>query len=538
MTTKTRPRRQATRAKAGVDVEQKWTAEELTELAELDAASTLLPDDAPRALLSIRLSVLTEDTTSPARQELDLRRHAVRAGIRVTGVARDLNVSATKKSPFERKELGDWLKNRIPEFDLILFWKLDRFIRRITDLHEAITWCQKYDKNLVSLNDTLDLDSPMAQAMVTFIAAVAEIEAANTKVRVTSLWEHTKGGDEWRVGKPTYGYYVEKVDGKNKLVQYPDEAKVLRYMYRAALRGVPANRIALILNRAKVPTYSNGTWNNQQILRNLRNPAIKGVRTEGGTKSAAYRSKPVLDKNGQEIMVTDEPILTAEEFDKVGEALDTRKKNKRHHEKNRNPTRFLGVMKHRDCGNNINETNNFKKLSSGEDKEYRYLRCPKCRRPGFIIPQPDQMYSWIAGEVIKSIGDHDVVYREYSKGEESRKERKRIQDSISYYMTGLEPGGRYDREGFVKERAQETLDNLITELDKIDPESTKDRWIYVRSGQTYVEHWQSGGVEAMEHDLLRAGITFDIWKEGGEVLTDMKIPDDLLERLIRTTDMN
>lgn len=282
MTTKTRPRRQATRAKAGVDVEQKWTAEELTELAELDAASTLLPDDAPRALLSIRLSVLTEDTTSPARQELDLRRHAVRAGIRVTGVARDLNVSATKKSPFERKELGDWLKNRIPEFDLILFWKLDRFIRRITDLHEAITWCQKYDKNLVSLNDTLDLDSPMAQAMVTFIAAVAEIEAANTKVRVTSLWEHTKGGDEWRVGKPTYGYYVEKVDGKNKLVQYPDEAKVLRYMYRAALRGVPANRIALILNRAKVPTYSNGTWNNQQILRNLRNPAIKGFALREG----------------------------------------------------------------------------------------------------------------------------------------------------------------------------------------------------------------------------------------------------------------
>ncbi|THA69341.1 recombinase family protein [Streptomyces sp. A0958] len=240
-----------------------WTADELAELAELKAKDEVLPEGAPRGLLSVRLSSLTEDTTSPARQELDLRRHAVREGIRIVGVARDLGVSATKKAPRERKELGDWLNNRIPEFDLILFWKLDRFIRRISDLHEVIKWCEKFGKNPASLNDTLDLPSPTAQAMVTFIAAVAEIEAANTKTRVSSHWEYTKQQDQWRIGKPSFGYKTARVSGKLRLVQDPKRARVVRYMYAAAMRGVPANRIAKVLDRAKVPTYSNGKWNNQ-----------------------------------------------------------------------------------------------------------------------------------------------------------------------------------------------------------------------------------------------------------------------------------
>lgn len=535
MASRTRTRRTAVLGKAAADVEQAWSDAELAELAELEAATALLPDDAPRALLSIRLSILTEDTTSPARQELDLRRHAHSQGLRVVGVARDLNVSATKKSPFERKALGDWLKNRIPEFDLILFWKLDRFIRRITDLHEAITWCQKYDKNLVSLNDTLDLDSPMAQAMVTFIAAVAEIEAANTRVRVTSLWEHTKASEEWRIGKPSYGYYVEKVDGKNRLVQDPAEAKVLRYMYRAAMRGVPANRIALVLSRAKVPTYSNGTWNNQQVLRNLRNPAIKGVRTEGGTKSAGYRSKPVLDKDGKEIMVTDEPILTAEEFDKVGEALDTRKKSKRHHEKNKRPTRFLGVLKHKDCGFNLNETNNYRTLSTGQTKEYRYLRCPRCKKPGFVTPDPDYIYQGVTAQVMEKIGHLPVQYREYARGEENRKELKRLQEAIAYYMSGLEPGGKFDKAGFIKEKAEATLDNLMSDLQKIDPESTKDRWVYTETGETYQQHWQRGGLEAMEEDLLRTGV--EILVDRGptrNIRLQIRLPKGLEQKLVRT----
>ncbi len=131
-----------------LDVE--WSSAELRELEDLKLRESLLPPDAPRALLSIRLSVLTEETTSPVRQELDLRRFAINRSCRVVGVARDLNVSATKVPPWKRRELGDWINSRAPEFDQILFWKLDRFVRRISDLHLMIEWC--IDQKLIGFS--------------------------------------------------------------------------------------------------------------------------------------------------------------------------------------------------------------------------------------------------------------------------------------------------------------------------------------------------------------------------------------------------
>ncbi|GAA2917132.1 hypothetical protein GCM10020221_11570 [Streptomyces thioluteus] len=101
---------------------------ELRELEELEARESLLPADAPRALLSIRLSVLTDETTSPVRQELDLRRFALLDAAASSASPRDLNVSAPKSTQWKRPELGDWINNRAPEFDQILFWKLDRFV--------------------------------------------------------------------------------------------------------------------------------------------------------------------------------------------------------------------------------------------------------------------------------------------------------------------------------------------------------------------------------------------------------------------------
>ncbi|CAG6396470.1 hypothetical protein SCOCK_410047 [Actinacidiphila cocklensis] len=54
------------------------------------------------------------------------------------------------------------MNDRAPEFDVLYFWKLDRFVRRILDLQVIIEWCQKPHKNLKSLNDPIDLSSQMA----------------------------------------------------------------------------------------------------------------------------------------------------------------------------------------------------------------------------------------------------------------------------------------------------------------------------------------------------------------------------------------
>src|SRR5690606_40083954 len=64
--------------------------------------------------------------------------------------------------------------------------------------------------------------------------------------------------------------------------------------------------------------------------------------------------------------------------------------------------------------------------------------------------------------------------REYRQGAKARKEQQRLEQSITYYMTGLEPGGRFTKTRFTKEQAEKTLDDLIKQLEAIDPESRSE----------------------------------------------------------------
>ncbi|MGV9253362.1 recombinase family protein [Streptomyces sp. NPDC003697] len=530
-----RTRTRAATDRAQYAVEAEWTKADLALLEELKRAEALLPDDAPRALLSVRLSVLTDDTTSPVRQELDLRKLALDRGCRVVGVASDLNVSATKVPPWKRKQLGDWLNNRAPEFDEILFWKLDRFVRRLTDLSTMIDWCLKYGKNLVSKNDSIDLTTTAGKIMVTIIGGIAEIEAANTSTRVASLWDYTKTQGDWLVGKPAYGYETaENEDGRVVLAINEDAHRALHWCRNAVLRAEPASarRMAKVLVRAGLcgPGLTAST-----LLRRLRNPALMGYRVEEDKNGGVRRSKIVLGGNAQPIRVAD-PIFTEEEFKSLQDVLDSRGKN----QPTRHPggaTKFLGVLICHDCGSNMTVQQN-----RVNGRSYSYLRCGKCKAGGHGAPNPDEIYSKLVDDVLRVLGDEPVMTREYRQGAEARKELQRLEQSISYYMTGLEPEGRFTKTRFTKEQAEKTMDDLIKQLEAIDPESTKDRWVAVHNGKTFRSRWQEGGMEAMAADLLRVGVKCVITRtkvkgvRAPHIRMKIVIPKDVRKRLILKED--
>ncbi|MFJ8211537.1 recombinase family protein [Streptomyces sp. NPDC096033] len=270
-----------------------WTAADKELIAELERDEAALPTDAPRALLSVRLSVLTDTTTSPLRQELDLRLLARERGYRVVGVARDLNVSATRVPPWRRPQLGPWLRDRAPDFDVLLFWKMDRLVRRVADLTTMITWCVEHGKNLVSRHDPVDLTTAAGKALASLFSAVAEIEAANTGIRVASLWNHAKTQSTWLVGKPAYGY--------------------------TTTRNTEGACVLAIDNDARRALH----WCRERILQEEGNP----------------------------IRVAEE-IFTAEQFQELQTALDRRAKPQPTRQPN-GGTRFLGVLVCADCGTNM-----------------------------------------------------------------------------------------------------------------------------------------------------------------------------------------
>ncbi|MFI5693537.1 recombinase family protein [Kribbella sp. NPDC051586] len=459
-------------------VETEWTSADSALLEDLAKAETLLPSNAPRALLSIRLSVLRADTTSPVRQELDLRRLA-REGFRVVGVARDLNVSATKVPPWKRKELGDWINNRLPEFDVLLFWKLDRFVRRLSDLSTMIDWCLKYDKNLVSRSESIDLTTTAGRTMASIIGSIAEIEAAGTSKRAASLWEYAKTQGAWLVGKPSYGYVTDQdSDGEIVLRIDTTACRALHWCRSAALRRRPcsARRMVKVLVRSGLckPGLTPST-----LLRRLRNPALMGYRVEEDKDGGIRRSKLVLGRDGQPIKVA-APIFTPEEFSDLQEALD-RASRSQPARRSGGATRFLGVMICADC-----ETNMTVQKTTKNAREYRYLRCGACRSGGRGAPNPDEIYGELVDEVLVVFGHEPVQIREYAQGAEA--------------------GGAH--------------------------------WVNVHDGQTFRARWEAGGMDLMTADLLRIGVKCKVRRTAVKgvrapaVQVELVIPTDVRERLI------
>ncbi|WP_412078010.1 recombinase family protein [Streptomyces xanthophaeus] len=382
-----------------------WRVADLSLLSELQQAEKSLPGDAPRALISVRLSSLTAETTSPVRQELDLRLLARDRGYRVVGVARDLNVSATKVPPWRRRELGHWLNDRVPEFDVLLFWKLDRFVRRLTDLSTMIEWCLGHGKNLVSQHDTVDLSTPAGRAVSKLIAGIAEIEAANTGTRVASLWSYTKSQPDWLVGKPPYGYTT----ASGKLVVDPQAYRGLHWCRRAAGRGVSARRMTTVLIRARIPTGGGGEWTASTLLRRLRNPALLGLRVEEDKIAGARRSKIVQGADGNPVRVAD-PVFTEPEWLGLQAALE-RRATAQPPRRAGGATEFLGVLVCADCGTNMTVHR-----TRVKQRSYAYLRCRSCPGGGLGAPDPEAVYAGLVDDVMTALGPVPVHVREHVPG--------------------------------------------------------------------------------------------------------------------------
>lgn len=87
-----------------------------------------------RGVRCIRLSVRTDETTSPERQREADDIAAAALGIdfgegEELREAVDLDVSASKIGPFDRPQLGGWL-GRPEDFDALVWWRFDRATRR------------------------------------------------------------------------------------------------------------------------------------------------------------------------------------------------------------------------------------------------------------------------------------------------------------------------------------------------------------------------------------------------------------------------
>jgi site-specific DNA recombinase len=95
-------------------------------------------------------------------------------GHTVVGWAIDSGLSGTV-DPFESPELGQWLKpHRLPEWDALVAYRLDRLSRRVIPLNRLFGFVQEHGKTLASVSGSLDLSTWIGRLVANVIAGVAE----------------------------------------------------------------------------------------------------------------------------------------------------------------------------------------------------------------------------------------------------------------------------------------------------------------------------------------------------------------------------
>ncbi len=492
-----------------------------------------------RGLSVLRLSVLTDETTSPERQRAANHEAAAALNIALNDdrEAVDLGVSASKTTPFERPELGAWLE-RPDDFDAIVAWRFDRLIRSMDDMHMLSLWAREHRKMIVIAEGPggrLVLDfrnplDPMAQLMVTLFAFAAQFEAQSIRERVISAQAAMRAMPlRWRGSRPPYGYEPAPLeDGGWTLVQDKQAVAVIERIIKELNEGKPATAIATELNEAGIPSPRDH-WS-------LRQGRKTGGKTGGAPGEAVVKEKfawrhnaikelltserllgwkvtekgPVRDSEGAPVMATRDPVLTREEFDAVGTLFAERSVDNKSFRTD-SVALLLRVIVCAGC----NEIMYMHRPSSGskgtsKTETYKcgsYGRGAKCPAPASVKREWADEY--VSDRFLAAVGGLRLTETRRIPGYDPQPE---IDATTAEYEAHMAEQGQQKSKAAQEawKRRATALDTRLAELES--REATPPRVEVVQLKQTYADVWNAAD-DKTRRDMLR---------EAGAVLTVRK----------------
>ncbi|HCT79589.1 MAG TPA: hypothetical protein DGG94_22065 [Micromonosporaceae bacterium] len=509
-----------------------------------------------RAVGGIRLSHLTDETTSPDTQRQLITNEAASdpsRQIEIVAWAEDLDISAADYAPQDRPELGPFLSDPelIDSYDLLIFAKMDRAIRSVIDLHWLLQFCKEHGKELILAKDKLDTSTPMGVAFATLIAAVGEIEIANMVERRRRASEFLRTTSRWPGGPPPFGYFAaDNPHGAGKVLFISASHKeildeIVRRVIDAAGQedGESLQNIADDLNRRGIPTSRARAkprqrtnkrkqlevkgWSSAVLLRMLRSRALLGQKEQQVTDEyglATGERRLLSDDAGKPILIGP-PLMTLERWQELQAVLDA---NSRPAIKGRakvpNPLAEVALCSACKCFLTRHAAS---KRPASTHKVLCYQR--NCRK---VSAYQDQVWAAATDALLYRIGDKEVMTRVYVKGDSHASDLADVEGRLVALREARYVRGEFDGEEAEWDRLMRQLKERRDALATTVPR--RAGWQWKAEGRTYREVWESYGDDLQQKgDLLRkGGITLEIHPAPlGILRMDMHIPTDLLDRL-------
>ncbi|WP_345615166.1 recombinase family protein [Streptomyces sanyensis] len=507
--------------------------------------------------------MLTDETTSPERQRDACDGAAAALGIDFDGrEAVDLDVSASKTTPWDRPELGVWL-HRPDEYDVIVWWRFDRAVRSQGDMHELAKWASEHRKMLVfaegvgGARQTFDFRNPMdpvTRMMLNQFAFAAEMEAWSIKERVMGAQAAMRKMPlRWKGGRPTYGYAIADMPKEHggvgkTLVPDPDAVKVIERIIRELLDGKTINKLCQELRAERIPTPRDHwslkagrktggktggakgettvrdrfNWVPSVIRKVLTSPALLGWKMHGG--------KPVRDSEGAPVMVTADPILKRPEFDRIARLFEDRKLGP--HDRHDQKSKLLRVIHCAGCGSRMYHMSN--KRGNVQRASYKCT----AHLTGLVCPAPvairaDWVEEYVEREFLSAVGGLHLEKEVITPGYDPAPE---LSETLAEFEEHQRQKGRQKSKAARQawqERA-DALDNRLAVLEGTPKvEEKRER---VSTGRTIAHEWEASDDQGRRHLLLEAGACLLVRKGtrgGWRTLDESRVTFELRDAFYR-----
>jgi DNA invertase Pin-like site-specific DNA recombinase len=431
----------------------------------------------------VRLSVDTDETTSPERQREKIGLWAKWGEHEVIGYSEDLDVSGAV-SPFDRPKLGKWLA-RPDDWDALVVARFDRISRSVRDFSALVEWLKGEKKALVCLEPAIDLTTHAGVSFAQMLAVFAEFERNMIADRVRDAYRSIRENGKWAGGVVPFGYKAVRDDVKGwRLVPDPPTAAVVIEMVKRYLNGESFHMIARWLNDEKIPTSRdaqrnrNGRgkatkgWTPATVQKLLFSPNLKGQVMRAG--------EPLRDKDGLAVTIT--PLIPDSDYAELHEALEGRRYARRS-----NASKLLGIAACTICGAPLyisTTWHNGKAFPYYMCQTKRVSSCPTLRIRG------DALEPLAFSQFLGAAGNAEVRKRVVIPAEDNGAELAKVDEAIAHLEAQYLAGKVYqgdkgaERFGLMMSKLEARRDVLAAQP------STPARVEYHGTGQTVRERWE------------------------------------------------
>ena len=247
----------------------------------------------------------------------------------LVNVYKDYGISggSTKDRNGFKKMMDDAYEGK---FDIIVVKNMSRLSRNTIDTLNIVKEMSERHITIIFEEEHINTHDMVNRMVLQFLSIICEQELINTSNHVKQTFKNKMKDDQLVGSHRCLGYDCNTKE--NTMTIIPEEAEVVKYIFKRYLEGTGSYRIAKELTQKDIKTMrGNARWSDSVIRGILRNEAYVGDVIQGKSITVDPLMHRRLENKGEQEMYKisnhHEPIISREDFEKAQEIYGARSKS-------------------------------------------------------------------------------------------------------------------------------------------------------------------------------------------------------------------